>query len=123
MTLPNGFQVKVFAAEPDVVQPFCFCFDERGRMWVSENLNYRTRGVNEDEPLSRFSTASRWGETLCRISKHSYLHILGWKSFQRFEVDSPKIKLEQSSFRIQIDRKAYGDTIFVVEFPLRKNLS
>lgn len=55
MTLPNGFQVKVFAAEPDVVQPFCFCFDERGRMWVAENLNYRTRGMNEDEPLSRIS--------------------------------------------------------------------
>ena len=55
MTLPDGFQVKVFAAEPDVVQPFCFCFDERGRMFVAENLNYRTRSGNEDKPMSRIS--------------------------------------------------------------------
>ncbi len=44
MTLPKGFKVTQFAAEPDVVQPFAFCFDDRGRVWVCENLNYATRG-------------------------------------------------------------------------------
>ncbi|MEM7231128.1 MAG: PVC-type heme-binding CxxCH protein, partial [Planctomycetota bacterium] len=44
MTMTEGFQVNAFAAEPDVVQPFAFCFDERGRLWVAENLNYLTRG-------------------------------------------------------------------------------
>ena len=43
MTLPKGFSVTQFAAEPDVVQPFAFCFDDRGRVWVCENLNYATR--------------------------------------------------------------------------------
>ena len=44
MTLPEGFRVSAFAAEPDIVQPFAFCFDDRGRLWVAENLNYQTRG-------------------------------------------------------------------------------
>jgi len=43
MTLPEGFTVTQFAAEPAVVQPFAFCFDDRGRVWVCENLNYATR--------------------------------------------------------------------------------
>ena len=43
MTLPEGFKVTQFAAEPHVVQPFAFCFDSRGRVWVCENLNYETR--------------------------------------------------------------------------------
>ena len=42
-TLPDGFKVTQFAAEPHVVQPFAFCFDSRGRVWVCENLNYETR--------------------------------------------------------------------------------
>ena len=44
MTLPAGFNVTLFAGDPDVVQPFAFCFDTRGRVWVLENLNYLTRG-------------------------------------------------------------------------------
>jgi len=39
-TLPNGFNAKLFAGEPDVVQPIAFTFDDRGRMWVVECLMY-----------------------------------------------------------------------------------
>ena len=44
MTFGEGYEVTAFAAEPDVVQPFAFTFDDRGRIWVCENLNYETRG-------------------------------------------------------------------------------
>ena len=40
MTAPDGFQVTLFAGEPDVVQPIAFTFDDRGRMWVAECLSY-----------------------------------------------------------------------------------
>jgi putative membrane-bound dehydrogenase-like protein len=40
MTLPPGFQATLFAAEPEVVQPIAFTFDDRGRMWVVECLSY-----------------------------------------------------------------------------------
>ena len=42
-TLPAGFAIKVFAAEPDVVQPIAFCLDDRARLWVAEGLTYPSR--------------------------------------------------------------------------------
>ncbi len=40
MTVPQGFRVTLFAAEPDVVQPIAFTIDPRGRLWVVENYSY-----------------------------------------------------------------------------------
>ncbi len=40
MTVPEGFKVKLFAGEPDVVQPMGFTFDDRGRLWVAECVSY-----------------------------------------------------------------------------------
>ncbi|MEN9573640.1 MAG: hypothetical protein RL514_1495 [Verrucomicrobiota bacterium] len=42
-TLPAGFKLHVFAAEPDVKQPIAFCIDDRGRLWVIENYTYPQR--------------------------------------------------------------------------------
>ena len=44
MTLPEGFQVNAFAAEPMNTQPMAFCWDDRGRMWIAENRDYEDRG-------------------------------------------------------------------------------
>jgi putative membrane-bound dehydrogenase-like protein len=40
MQVPPGFKVTLVAAEPDVVQPISYCFDDRGRLFVAEALNY-----------------------------------------------------------------------------------
>lgn len=40
MVLPEGFHANVFASEPDIRQPVAACFDERGRVWVIEYLQY-----------------------------------------------------------------------------------
>jgi len=40
MTLPAGFKAEVMLAEPDIVQPIAFCWDERGRLWVAEGNSY-----------------------------------------------------------------------------------
>ncbi len=40
MVVPAGFHVEVFAAEPMVRQPLSASFDERGRLWVVEYLQY-----------------------------------------------------------------------------------
>lgn len=42
--LPEGFQVKLFAGEPDVQQPIAFDFDDKGRIWVAENYTYSSHG-------------------------------------------------------------------------------
>jgi putative membrane-bound dehydrogenase-like protein len=42
MKLPPGFKATLFAGEPAIVQPMAFTFDDRGRVWVVENLSYPT---------------------------------------------------------------------------------
>jgi putative membrane-bound dehydrogenase-like protein len=42
MQLPPGFKATLFAGEPAIVQPMAFTFDDRGRIWVVENLSYPT---------------------------------------------------------------------------------
>ena len=42
-TVPAGFELKLFAAEPDIVNPISFCIDDRGRLWVAEGHTYPIR--------------------------------------------------------------------------------
>ena len=37
---PAEFDVQLFASEPDIVKPIAFTFDERGRLWVIEAVDY-----------------------------------------------------------------------------------
>src|ERR1700733_10568679 len=37
MTVPPGFRVELVAAEPDIVNPVAMCFDEKGRIWITES--------------------------------------------------------------------------------------
>ncbi len=39
-SVPPGFEVRLFAAEPDVVNPVAMTWDERGRLWVVELYEY-----------------------------------------------------------------------------------
>ena len=52
MTLPPGFSVSIFAAEPDVQQPIGISFDTRGRLWVAENYTYAEASINADRSLN-----------------------------------------------------------------------
>jgi putative heme-binding domain-containing protein len=40
MTVPPGFSVELVASEPDIVNPVAMTFDERGRIWITESLEY-----------------------------------------------------------------------------------
>jgi putative membrane-bound dehydrogenase-like protein len=40
MVVPEGFHVEVFASEPMIRQPLSASFDERGRVWVVEYLQF-----------------------------------------------------------------------------------
>jgi hypothetical protein len=42
MKVPEGFQVKLVASEPDIRQPVTISFDDRGRLWVVQYLQYPT---------------------------------------------------------------------------------
>ncbi len=49
--VPQGFEVSLFAAEPDVQQPISLTTDERGRLWVAENYTYSESKVNFSDQL------------------------------------------------------------------------
>ena len=38
--VPEGFEIRLFAAEPDVINPVAMTWDERGRLWVLELYEY-----------------------------------------------------------------------------------
>jgi putative membrane-bound dehydrogenase-like protein len=50
MTVPEGFSVELVASEPNLVNPVAFTFDEQGRIWVAESLEYprKSPGKGED---------------------------------------------------------------------------
>lgn len=82
MVVPEGFHVEVFAAEPMIRQPVTASFDERGRLWVVEYLQYpnpaglkpvtvdqylRTEYDRKPDPPPRGTGAVRTGSRFSRI--------------------------------------------------------
>ena len=51
MRVPDGFNVKLFAGEPDIKQPIGFCIDDRGRLWVAEAYNYPNHGTKPGDRI------------------------------------------------------------------------
>src|SRR5690606_5203078 len=37
---PVGFDIQLFAAEPDIINPIAMAWDERGRLWIVESVDY-----------------------------------------------------------------------------------
>jgi putative membrane-bound dehydrogenase-like protein len=48
---PKGFNVSVFASEPDVQNPIAMAWDPRGRLWIAENYTYSERPKKFDLDL------------------------------------------------------------------------
>jgi len=49
MTVPEGFSVELVAAEPAIVNPVAMTFDERGRIWITESLEYPRRAPGKGQ--------------------------------------------------------------------------
>src|SRR6266404_4749208 len=51
--VPPGFEVRLFAAEPEVVNPVAMTWDERGRLWVLELYEYPLGAKQGEKPRDR----------------------------------------------------------------------
>ncbi len=51
--LTDGYTAKLFAGEPDLINPIAFTIDERGRIWVVENFEYPKRTPPGKKPRDR----------------------------------------------------------------------
>ncbi len=46
--VPKGFELSLFASEPDIINPIAMEWDESGRLWVIETVDYPNTVRNED---------------------------------------------------------------------------
>jgi putative membrane-bound dehydrogenase-like protein len=53
MKIADGFEIKLFAAEPMVVNPIAFTIDEKGRVWCIESFEYPKRTPKGQKPRDR----------------------------------------------------------------------
>ena len=51
--VPDGFEVRLFAAEPDIINPVAMTWDERGRLWVVELYEYPLGAAPGTKPRDR----------------------------------------------------------------------
>lgn len=45
--LPAGFEIQLFASEPDIDKPINMSFDAKGRMWVTQSFEYPFPGIGK----------------------------------------------------------------------------
>lgn len=45
--VPKGFETILFASEPEIINPISFTWDERGRLWVLQSMDY-PHGLSND---------------------------------------------------------------------------
>lgn len=50
---PVGFHVELFASEPEIGKPICMAWDERGRLWIAETVDYPNEMQREGEGRDR----------------------------------------------------------------------
>lgn len=55
MTVAPGFDVKLVASEPQMAQPVCIEFDDRGRLWVVQYLQYPNPAGLKRVKVDRYS--------------------------------------------------------------------
>ena len=48
--VPPGFHLEIFASEPDIINPIAMNWDEKGRLWVIETVDYPNT-VRDDKGL------------------------------------------------------------------------
>lgn len=48
MQVPVGFDLQLFASEPDVINPIYINWDEKGRLWVIETVDYPNEVKSDD---------------------------------------------------------------------------
>ena len=54
--IPAEFTLDLFAAEPDIIKPITFAFDERGRMWIAETVDYPNEALAGARATTAFAS-------------------------------------------------------------------
>src|SRR5258706_5740468 len=53
--IPPGFEIKLFASEPQIKKPIGMAVDKRGRLWIAETIDYPNHMQRQDEGHDRIT--------------------------------------------------------------------
>src|SRR5688572_20944023 len=53
LVTPPEFEVSLFASEPEIIKPIWLTWDERGRLWIAESVDYPNELKSEGEGRDR----------------------------------------------------------------------
>src|SRR5437773_4802844 len=59
--LPPGFEAQLVAADPDIAKPLNMAFDDRGRLWVTDTLEYPFAAPPGQKPRDSVKVLSDFG--------------------------------------------------------------
>jgi putative heme-binding domain-containing protein len=68
MTVPTGFAVELVASEPDIVNPIAMAFDDRGRIWITESIEYPKKAAGPGRDRVKVLEDSRGSGTFDKIT-------------------------------------------------------
>lgn len=61
--VPEGFEVQLVAAEPDIAKPMNLQFDAKGRLWVTSSVEYPFAAPKDREPRDTLRILDDFDET------------------------------------------------------------
>src|SRR5258708_21258709 len=59
--LPPGFEAQLVAAEPDIHKPINMSFDDRGRLWITESVEYPFPAKGDQQPRDQVKILEDFG--------------------------------------------------------------
>lgn len=100
--LPAGFAAEVFAAEPMLANPVAFCFDEQGRVFISETHRFSTSVLDIRNYMAMLDD-----DIACRSVKDRLEMTKRW-----FGAEAKQLALESEIVRLLEDRNHDGKADF-----------
>src|SRR3954451_17118631 len=59
--VPEGFEVQLVAAEPEIHKPMNLAFDDRGRLWVTDTVEYPSPAPEGTRPRDTVKVLDDFG--------------------------------------------------------------
>ena len=60
-TIPAGFEIQLVAAEPEIHKPLNLAFDDRGRLWVTDTVEYPYPAKEGTKPRDTVKILANFG--------------------------------------------------------------
>lgn len=105
MKVPDGLQIKLWAAEPMLANPVAFNFDEKGRIFVAETYRYRTSvlDIRDYMWVLEEELAARTIEDRTKLVRNRF----GAEGEKELSIETEVVRLLEDSNRDGVADKSY----------------